>query len=136
MALKKGCQELIHHCINAWSGETGQPHIKFVGIIGEDATITKHILDALEGHCEPRNNETETVAATAYRHLVQGDLGLPEYIEKCKEVTAACNFEAGYEKYLWNAILIGLRNQKFYEKCFEVGDKLTSTDVIHIATEV
>ena len=54
---------------------------------------------------EPRSNEF--VATTAYKHLVQGDLGLPEYIEKCKEVTAVCNFEAAHNKCLWNAILLG-----------------------------
>ena len=90
--------------------------------------------NALEGHCKPRSNEI--VVATAYRQLVQGDLGLPEYIEKCKEVTAACNFEAAYEKYLQNTILLDLKNKWVYEKCIEVGDKLTAADVIHIATEV
>ena len=76
------------------------------------------------------------VAATVYKPLVQVDLGLPEYIEKCKEITAACNFEAAYDKCLWNAIHLGLRNLRVYEECNEVGDRLASADVICIATDV
>ena len=121
MALKKEFYKFICHCIKAWSGETGQTHIKSVGITGDDATCTKCILGALEGHCKPRSNET--VAAKAYKQLVQGNIDLPEYIEMCREVTAACNFEAAYDKCPWNAILLGLSNQKVYEKCIEVGDQ-------------
>ena len=102
--------------------------------MGDDATSTKCIVDALEGHCKPRSNKI--VAATAYEQLVQGDLDLLEQIEKCREVTAVCNFEATYDKCLKNAFLLGLRNQKVCEKCIEVGDKLASTDQICIATEV
>ena len=32
MAMKKDPQEFIHHCIKAWSGETGQAHIEAVGL--------------------------------------------------------------------------------------------------------
>ena len=66
---------------------------------------------------------------------MQGDLGLPEYIETCEEVKAACNFEALNDKCLGNAILLGLRNQWVYEKCIEGENKLVSADVIYIATE-
>ena len=81
-----------------------------MGPTGAGATSTKHILDVLEDHCKPQSNAI--VAAMAFKYLVLGDLGLPEYIEKCKQVTAACNFGAAYDKYLWNAVLLGLRNQK------------------------
>ena len=60
---------------------------------------------------------------------------LPEYIGKCK-VTAAYNFEKAYDKCLWNAVLLGMINQKVYEKCIGVEDKLTSADVICVAAEV
>ena len=66
------------------------------------------MLDTLEGHCKPRSKEI--VATMAYKQLVQEDLGLPEYIEKCKEVTAACTYGTEY-KCLRNAILLGLRHQ-------------------------
>ena len=34
--------------------------------------------------------------------------------------------ESAYDKCLWNAILLELRNQKVYGKCSGVGEKLTS----------
>ena len=88
MVLKKEPQEFLCYCINAWSGETGQTHIEFVGFKGDDAPSAKHSLDALEGHCMPRGNEI--IVAAAYKYLVQDDLDLAEYIEMWKEVTAAC----------------------------------------------
>ena len=107
--------KFICHCIKAWSGETGQTHIKSVHLTGNDATSTKDILDALEGHCKLRNNEI--VAVTACKQLVQGVLGLLEYIKNCKEITVAFDFEAPYDKCFRNVILQWLRNQKVYEKC-------------------
>ena len=104
IALKKEPQEFICHCIKAQSGKTGQAHIKSVGLTGNDASNTICILGALGGHCKPSINDI--VAATAYKQLVQGDLDLPECIEKCMEVTAKCNFEAAYERCLQNAILL------------------------------
>ena len=70
--------------------------MEFVGLTGGDTISTKCILDAIKGQCKPKSYEI--VAATAYQQLVQGNLGLPEYIEKCKEVMGACNFEAAYDK--------------------------------------
>ena len=51
-----------------------------------------------EGHCKPRFNDI--VAATTYKQLVQGDLGLLEFVEKYKEVTAACSFGIASDKCL------------------------------------
>ena len=96
--------------IKAWPEETGQTYIEFSGLTGYDATSTKCILDAPKGYCKPRSNEI--LAVTACTQLVQGDLGLPEYAEKYKEVTAACEFEAAYDKCLQKAILLRLRNKK------------------------
>ena len=73
---------------------------------------------ALNVTASPRS--TYIVAGTAYKQPVQGDLDLPEYIEECKEITVACNFGGAYEKCLWNAILLGLRECKVYEKCITV----------------
>ena len=83
-------------------------HIEAVGLTGDYATSKKCTLNALNGHCKPRSNEI--LAATVFKQLVQGDLGLPKYIEKCKDVTAACTVGAVYDKSLRNAILLGLRN--------------------------
>ena len=111
-----------------------RPHIESVCLQDDDVNSINCILDALEDHWKPRSNEI--VAATAFKQLVQGDLGLAEYIEKWKEIKAAWNFEATYYKCLWNAILLGLRNLKVYAKCIKVGDKLTSAEVICIEAEV
>ena len=87
MTLKKESQEFIYQCIRAWSGEKGHTHIE--AVVLNDANRQKFTLDAYTGHCILRSNKI--VAATAYKQLVQGALGLPEYVEKCKEVTAVCN---------------------------------------------
>ena len=59
-------------------------------------TETKCTLDTLKAYCKPRSNEI--VAARTYKQLVQEELSLPEYIEKYKEVTAACKFGIAYDK--------------------------------------
>ena len=109
MALKKEPQEFICQCIKAWSGETVQAYIECTSLIGDDATSTKHIFDALEGHSKPGSNEI--IAAIADKQLVQGDLCLPENIKKSKEIAAVCIFEAAYDKCLQKVILLLLRNQ-------------------------
>ena len=70
--------------------------------MGVNSDSTKYILDTPKGHHKPRINEK--VVATAYKQLLQGDLGLPEYKEKCREVTV-------YDKCLQNVIVLGLSNQ-------------------------
>ena len=57
MSLKKEPQEIIFHCIKAWSGEAAHAHIETWGLTGDDATCTSCILDILEGHYKPRSNE-------------------------------------------------------------------------------
>ena len=66
----------------------------------------------------------------------RGDLTLYEHIEKCKEVTVACNFGTACDKHPRNAILLGLGNQHVSKKCIEVGKKLTSAHLIWIDSEV
>ena len=73
---EEGAPSILLSFIKTWSGELGQTHIGSVGLTGDNATSTKHILDSFEGHCKPRNNET--VVATAEKQLVQGDCGQPE----------------------------------------------------------
>ena len=134
MTQKKDLQEFLCHFIKAWSGETGHTHIEAVGLTGDNATSTKYILDTLTCHCKPRSNDI--VAVTAYKQWVQEDPGLPECIEKCNNATVACSFGTAYDKCWRNSILLGLRNQQVCEKRIKVGDQLTSTDVIQIASEV
>ena len=84
---------------------------------------------SLESHCKPRSNEI--VAATAYRQLVQGDLGLPQYIKEMQRNHGSIQLLGiAYNECLRNDILLGLRNQQVYKKCITVGDQLTSADEI------
>ena len=57
-------------------------------------------------------------------------------IERSVGRSHICNFKAAYDKCLWNAVLLGMTNQRVCEKCIEVGDGLTSADVICITTKV
>ena len=75
------------------------------------------------------------VRVTAYKHLVQGDLDYHNTQINAK-ITTTCNFGAAYDKYLWDAILLGLRNQKIYEKCIEVGDKASLCKFHPLAIQV
>ncbi|PFX30005.1 Retrovirus-related Pol polyprotein [Stylophora pistillata] len=61
---------------------------------------------------------------------------LPEYIEKCRQVTDACGWpEDAKDVALRNVILLGLKNPKVYQKCLEEDqDSLTAERVIEIAT--
>ena len=58
----------------------------------------------------------------------QGDLELPEYIEKCRQVTDACRWpENAKDMVLRNAVLLGLKNPKVYQKCIKSVWKKTRT---------
>ena len=70
-------QDFMCHCIKGWSEETGQTHNESAGFTDDDIISTKHIMDGLEDHCKPRSSVI--VGSTAYKQLVQGDLGLLEY---------------------------------------------------------
>ena len=61
---------------------------------------------------------------------------LPEYIEKCRQITDACGWpEDAKYMALRNTILLGLKNPKVYQKCLEEDqDSLTAERVIEIAT--
>ena len=76
------------------------------------------------------------VTATQYKVLTQGDMELPEYIEKCRRITDACGWpEEAKDMALRNAILLGLKNSNVYQKCLgEDQDSLTAERVIQIAT--
>ena len=61
------------------------------------------------GVSKPRGRKT--VAATLYKVLTQGDMELPEYIEKCWQIIDTCGWpEDANEMALSNAILLGLDN--------------------------
>ena len=74
MELKKEPVEFVCHSIKVWSGETCQTHIEAVDLSDEDVKSTKKCLDVLEQQCKPRSSEI--VAATAYKQLVPGEMGL------------------------------------------------------------
>ena len=61
---------------------------------------------------------------------------LPEYIEKYRQVTDACGWpENAKDMALRNAILLGLKNPKVYQKYLEEDqDSLTAERVIETAT--
>ena len=45
---------------------------------------------------------------------------LPEYIEKCRQITDTCGWpEDAKDMALKNAILLGLKNPLVYHKCLE-----------------
>ena len=63
---------------------------------------------------------------------------LPEYIEKCRQITDACGWpEDAKDMALRNAILVGLKNPMVYQKCLEENqDTLTADRVIEISTDI
>ena len=96
----------------------------------EDSKKLDKVLEVLESQCKPCSNKI--VAAFEYKEHAQGDLILPQFIEKCKLVTKACNFGEVEDKCLRNAILLGLSNHKVYEKCIQKAYAFTLKDVTKI----
>ena len=113
IATKEESQEFICHYIKALD-RRDRPDTLNLWVSQVMILHAENIsVDTLEGYCKPRSNDTE--AETAYKQLVQSDLSLPQYTEKCKKITAACNFGAVNHKCHENAILLRLRKQKVYE---------------------
>ena len=134
--MTKADPEFIRLCIYQWSGERGQNILDKATFSEADLKNWERHLEKLEEHCKPRGSKL--VAATQYKVLTQGDMELPEYIEKCRQITNACGWpESAKDMALRNAILLGLKNPMVYQKCLEENqDTLTADRVIEIATDI
>ena len=132
LAMTKADPEFMCLCIYQWSGERGQNILGKAVLSSEDHKKWEKHLEKVEAQCKPRGSKL--VAATQYKVLTQGDLELPEYIEKCRQITSACGWpEDTKDMALRNAILLGLKNPAVYEKCLEESqDSLTAERVIEI----
>lgn len=136
LRMTKADPEFICLCIYQWSGERGQNILDKATFSEADLKNWEKHLEKLEEHCKPRGSKL--VAATQYKVLTQGDMELPEYIEKCRQITDACGWpENAKDMALRNAILLGLKNPMVYQKCLEENqDTLTADRVIEIATDI
>ena len=134
--MTKADPEFTCLCIYQWSGERGQNILDKATFVEADLKKWEKHLEKLEEHCKPRGSKL--VAATQYKVLTQGDMELPEYIEKCRQITDACGWpEDAKDMALRNAILLGLKNPMVYQKCLEENqDTLTADRVIEIATDI
>ncbi|PFX14801.1 Retrovirus-related Pol polyprotein from transposon 17.6 [Stylophora pistillata] len=130
----KADPEFVCLCIYQWSGERGQNILDKATIPANDRKKWEIHLRKVEEQCKPRGSKL--VPATQYKELTQGDMELPEYIEKCRQVTDACGWpEDAKDMALRNTILLGLKNPKVYLKCLEEDqDSLTAERVIEIVT--
>ena len=136
LKMTKADPEFTCLCIYQWSGERGQNILDKATFVEADLKKWEKHLEKLEEHCKPRGSKL--VAATQYKVLTQGDMELPEYIEKCRQITDACGWpEDAKDMALRNAILFGLKNPMVYQKCLEENqDTLTADRVIEIATDI
>ena len=75
-------------CIYQWSGECGQNILDKAAFVEADLKIWEKHLEKLEEHCKPKGSKA--AASTQYKVLMQGDKELPEYIEKCRQITNTC----------------------------------------------
>ena len=132
--MTKADPEFVCLCIYQWSGERGQNILDKATISSDDRKKWEIHLGKVEEQCKPRGSKL--VAATQYKVLTQGDMELPEYIEKCRQITDACGWpKDAKDMALRNAILLGLKNPKVYQKCLEEDqDLLTAERVVEIAT--
>ena len=85
LRMTKADPEFTCLCIYQWSGERGQNILDKVTFSEADLKNWEKHLEKLEEHCKPRGSKL--VAATQYKVLTQGDMELPEYIEKCRQIT-------------------------------------------------
>ena len=136
LKMTKADPEFVCLCIYQWSGDRGQNILDKATFSEGDLKKWEKHLEKLEARCKPRGSKL--VAATQYKVLTQGDLELPEYIEKCRQITDACGWpEDAKDMALRNAILLGLKNPMVYQKCLEENqDTLTAERVIEIATDI
>ena len=136
LRMTKADPEFTCLCIYQWLGERGQNILDKATFSEADIKNWEKHLKKLEEHCKPRGSKL--VAATQYKVLTQGDMELPEYIEKCRQITDACGWpENAKDMALRNAILFGLKNPMVYQKCLEENqDTLTADRVIEIATDI
>ena len=134
--MTKADPEFTCLCIYQWSGERGQNILDKATFSEADLKNWEKHLEKLEEHCKPRGSKL--VAATQYKVLTQGDMELPEYIEKCRQITDACGWpENAKDMALRNAILLGLKNPMVYQKCLEENqDTLAADRVIEIAMDI
>ena len=126
--------EFVCLCIYQWSGERGQNILDKATISSDDRKKCEIHLGKVAERYKPRGSKL--VAATQYKVLTQGDMELPEYIEKCRQITDVYEWpEDAKDMALRNAILLGLKNPKVYQKCLEEDQaSLTAERVIEIAT--
>ena len=126
--------EFVCLCIYQWSGERGQNILDKATISSDDRKKCEIHLGKVAERYKPRGSKL--VAATQYKVLTQGDMELPEYIEKCRQTTDVYEWpEDAKDMALRKAILLGLKNPKVYQKCLEEDQaSLTAERVIEIAT--
>ena len=126
--------ESVCLCIYQWSGEGGQNILEKATISSDDRKKWEIHLGKVAERYKPRGSKL--VAATQYKVLTQGDMELPEQIEKCRQITDVYEWpEDAKDMALRNAILLGLKNPKVYQKCLEEDQaSLTAERVIEIAT--
>ena len=132
--MTKADLEFVCLCIYQWSGERRQNILDKATISSDDHKKWEIHLGKVEEQCKPRGNKL--VVATQYKALTQGDMELPEYIKKCRQITDACGWpEDAKDMALRNTILLALKNPEVYQKCLEkVQDSLTAERVIKIPT--
>jgi len=88
--MTKADPEFTCLCIYQWSGERGQNILDKTTFAEADLKKWGKHLEKLEEHCKPKGSKL--VAATQYKVLTQGDMELPEYIEKGRQITDACGW--------------------------------------------
>ena len=134
LVMTKADPEFVCLCIYQWSGERRQNILDKAEISSDDRKNWEIHLGKVEEQCKPRGSKL--VAATQYKVLTEGDMILPEYIEKCRQITDACGWpEDAKDMALRNTILLDLKNPKVYQKCLEEDQVLlTAERVIEIAT--
>ena len=134
--MTKAHPEFTSLCIYQWSGESGQNILHKATFVEADLKKWEKHLEKLEEHCKPGGSKL--VAATQYKVLTHGDMELPEYNEKCRQITDAYGWpEDAKDIALRNAILVGLKNPMVYQKCLEENqDTLKADRVIEIATDI
>ena len=100
-------------CIYQWSGERGQYILDKGTFVDADLKKWEKHLQKLEEHCKPRGSKL--ISTTQYGVFTQGDIELPEYIEKCRLITNACGWpEEAKDMARRNAILLRLKNPMVY----------------------
>ena len=122
--LKKKSAEEKANYLRLWAGSIGRTHINILKPSEANLKKPSYLFDRIEEYYKPKSNTL--LATTELKRLEQGDMSLPEFITKTTLLVDACAYPSqARDRILSDAIVLGIKYEKAYNKRVEKGSDLT-----------